>query len=85
MQRRVHEIYGLDHVQLAMPAGQETSARAFYVEVLGLEEVPKPEHLAVRGGVWFRGGDLWLHLGVDPDLDLPKKRTLPCLFAIFRH
>jgi RimJ/RimL family protein N-acetyltransferase len=61
------EVIGLDHVQLAMPAGQEAAARAFYGAVLGLVEEPKPANLAPRGGVWFRAGRLRLHLGVDPD------------------
>ena len=59
------EVIGLDHVQLAMPAGQESLARAFYSEVLGLVEEPKPPNLAKRGGVWFTGGTLRLHLGID--------------------
>lgn len=45
-----HTITGLDHVQLAMPKGQEDIARHFYGNVLGLSEVPKPEPLAARGG-----------------------------------
>ena len=67
------EIIGLDHVQLAMPAGQEASARAFYSGVLGLVEEPKPSNLAKRGGVWFKGGSLRLHLGVDVDFRAAKK------------
>jgi hypothetical protein len=39
---------GLDHVQLAMPAGQESQARAFYAGVLGLTEEIKPANLAER-------------------------------------
>jgi catechol 2,3-dioxygenase-like lactoylglutathione lyase family enzyme len=35
-------ITGLDHVQLAMPPGQEEEARHFYGGLLGLEEVKKP-------------------------------------------
>jgi catechol 2,3-dioxygenase-like lactoylglutathione lyase family enzyme len=69
----VAEIIGLDHVQLAMPAGQESQARAFYAGVLGLIEEPKPANLAKRGGVWFSGGALRLHLGVDPDFRAAKK------------
>ena len=46
-------IVGLDHVQLAMPPGQEEQARAFYGGCLGLVEVEKPEPLASRGGCWF--------------------------------
>jgi catechol 2,3-dioxygenase-like lactoylglutathione lyase family enzyme len=67
------EIVGLDHVQLAMPAGQEATARAFYADVLGLVEQPKPTNLARRGGVWFAGGALRLHLGVDPDFRAARK------------
>jgi catechol 2,3-dioxygenase-like lactoylglutathione lyase family enzyme len=65
--------YTLDHVQLAMPAGQEDAARAFYVGALGLEEISKPEALAKRGGVWFRSGTVNIHLGVDPAFIAAKK------------
>jgi len=67
------EILGLDHVQLAMPAGEEDAARAFYAGVLGLIEDAKPANLAARGGVWFCGGALRLHLGVDPDFRAARK------------
>jgi catechol 2,3-dioxygenase-like lactoylglutathione lyase family enzyme len=60
-------IVGLDHVQLAMPPGGEDAARVFYADVLGLTQVPKPAHLAVRGGCWFEGGGTSIHLGVDAD------------------
>jgi hypothetical protein len=43
-------------------AGQEDVARAFYTGVLGLVEEAKPANLQERGGVWFRGGALRLHL-----------------------
>src|SRR6187401_1946358 len=66
-------IHGLDHVQLAMPAGQENLAREFYAGLLGLAEVPKPANLAKRGGVWFEGGALRLHLGVESDFRAAKK------------
>jgi catechol 2,3-dioxygenase-like lactoylglutathione lyase family enzyme len=58
-------IVRLDHVQLAMPAGLEAEAVAFYEGVLGIPHVPKPDHLALRGGCWFEDGDLKVHLGVD--------------------
>jgi len=67
MGRQPVVITALHHVQLAMPAGQEDRARAFYSGILGFREVPKPEHLARRGGVWFSSGAAELHLGVDPD------------------
>ncbi len=58
---------GIDHVQLAIPAGGEPVARAFYVGVLGLTEVPKPAALAARGGAWFEVGATRIHLGADPE------------------
>jgi catechol 2,3-dioxygenase-like lactoylglutathione lyase family enzyme len=72
------KVLGLDHVQLAMPADEEERARAFYGGVLGLEELPKPEPLASRGGVWFRCGDRELHLGVEAQF-LPAKKAHPAL------
>jgi catechol 2,3-dioxygenase-like lactoylglutathione lyase family enzyme len=57
----------LDHVQIALPPGGEARARAFYIEMLGFREEPKPLHLADRGGVWFRSGAAFVHLGVDRD------------------
>jgi catechol 2,3-dioxygenase-like lactoylglutathione lyase family enzyme len=58
-------IIGIDHVQLAMPAGGEDLARAFYTYVLGLPEIPKPPQLAPRGGCWFESAHVKIHLGVD--------------------
>jgi catechol 2,3-dioxygenase-like lactoylglutathione lyase family enzyme len=60
-------IAGLDHVQLAMPAGGEAEARRFYRDLLGLREVPKPPELDGRGGGWFVGPGVALHIGVDVD------------------
>lgn len=74
------EIVDLHHVQLAMPAGEEAAARAFYIDVLGLTEERKPANLAARGGVWFRRGGLRLHLGVDPEFH-PARKAHPALLV----
>ncbi len=71
-------LLALDHVQLAMPAGREAEAEAFYVGVLGMTVVPKPEPLASRGGRWFVSGPVQLHLGVDPDFR-PARKAHPAL------
>ena len=63
-----------------MPSGQESSARAFYSDVLGLIEESKPANLAPRGGVWFRGGNLRLHLGVDRDFH-PAGKAHPAILV----
>ena len=58
-------VVGIDHVQVAAPPGCEAAARRFYGELLGLEEVAKPEALRARGGAWFRAGAQQLHVGVE--------------------
>ncbi len=66
-------VTGLDHVQVAGPAGCEEAMRAFYAGLLGLEEIPKPEPLATRGGVWFRLGAQQLHVGIEKEFSPARK------------
>lgn len=68
----------IDHVQLAMPTGEEDRARAFYGELLGMSELPKPPELAKRGGCWFGSGVVQVHLGVEEDFR-PAKKAHPAL------
>ena len=73
-------ITGIDHVQVAGPAGCEDEARAFYGGLLGLAEIPKPEALAGRGGCWFRAGAQELHVGVEEPF-APARKAHPGLVA----
>jgi catechol 2,3-dioxygenase-like lactoylglutathione lyase family enzyme len=66
-------IEALHHVQLAMPPQGEEQARAFYRDVLGMSERPKPAELAARGGAWFYSGAAEIHLGVEVDFRAAKK------------
>ena len=70
-------ITALDHAQVAMPAGGEGDARAYYTGLLGLNELEKPAALAARGGAWFALPDgRQLHLGVE-DPFRPNKKAHP--------
>ena len=71
-------LVALDHVQLAMPAGREAEAEAFYGRLLGMTVIHKPEPLASRGGRWFRSGVVQVHLGVDPAFR-PARKAHPAL------
>jgi hypothetical protein len=73
-------IIGIDHVQVAAPPGSEDAARGFYGELVGLEEIPKPEPLRARGGVWFRAGSAELHVGIDETF-VPARKAHPGLVA----
>src|SRR4029450_9313448 len=71
---------GIDHVQLAMPAGPrpEEQADGFYGALLGFERIPKPAELAARGGCWFTSSAVQLHLGVDEPFR-PARKAHPAL------
>jgi catechol 2,3-dioxygenase-like lactoylglutathione lyase family enzyme len=74
------DIQSLDHIQLAMPAGGEAQARAFYGGLLGFAELTKPAPLAARGGCWFQGPGIGLHLGVESPFS-PARKAHPA-FAV---
>ena len=63
----------IDHVQLAMPVGEEVTARRFYSGVLRMTEIPKPPELAKRGGCWFQSDAVQVHLGVEEEFRPAKK------------
>ncbi|MEO8354920.1 MAG: VOC family protein [Chloroflexota bacterium] len=73
-------ILSIDHVQIAMPAGEVEKARAFYVSLLGFTEIPKPDELAKRGGAWFQSQNVQLHLGVEADFK-PARKAHPAFLV----
>lgn len=75
-------ILGLDHVQVAIPAGSDAvaAARDFYGGLLGMTEVAKPPALAVRGGCWFTSGSAVLHLGVEEPFQ-PARKAHPAFLV----
>jgi catechol 2,3-dioxygenase-like lactoylglutathione lyase family enzyme len=64
----------LSHVNVTMPEGADDIARAFYGGVLGLKEIPKPEGMHPRRGVWFDAGGLDVHVSVDDQRLGPDRR-----------
>ena len=61
-----------------MPPGEEAQATAFYEALLGIPRVPKPQHLAARGGCWFESDGVKIHLGVEVDFR-PARKAHPAL------
>jgi catechol 2,3-dioxygenase-like lactoylglutathione lyase family enzyme len=74
------KILSIDHVQIAMPSGEEERARGFYVNVLGFTEIPKPSELTKRGGAWFQSENVQLHLGVEQDFR-PARKAHPAFIV----
>ncbi|HJR80102.1 MAG TPA: VOC family protein [Anaerolineales bacterium] len=73
-------ILAIDHIQIAIPHGEEEKARAFYRNVLGFTEIPKPPPLAKRGGAWFQSANVQVHLGVEPDFR-PARKAHPAFLV----
>jgi catechol 2,3-dioxygenase-like lactoylglutathione lyase family enzyme len=74
------KILSIDHVQLAMPIGEEEKARDFFINLLGFHEIPKPAELAKRGGAWFESGTVQLHIGVETDFR-PARKAHPAFIV----
>lgn len=72
----VAHIVGIDHLQMAMPAGGEFLARKFYGTLLGLPELGKAISPATGGTVHFQCGSLQLHLIPDAGFRAGKKNCL---------
>ncbi|HET9392148.1 MAG TPA: hypothetical protein VFO29_01310 [Candidatus Rubrimentiphilum sp.] len=60
-------------MQLAMPAGGEERARAFFRDILGMVEIPKPTELAKNGGCWFQSDAVQIHMGIESDFHAARK------------
>ncbi len=58
------DILGIHHVNISIPTGEEDNARAFYCDLLGLEEISKPDALQENGGFWLRLANIDLHIGI---------------------
>ncbi|MCO5177480.1 MAG: VOC family protein [Thermomicrobiales bacterium] len=65
----------LHHAQITIPRGAEDTARAFYVDLLGMCEIPKPDSLLSRGGLWLKVDDIQLHLGIQDSIDRNASRA----------
>jgi catechol 2,3-dioxygenase-like lactoylglutathione lyase family enzyme len=75
-----YRFLGIDHIQLAAPVGSEEKAREFFGGVLGWREIPKPEALIKRGGVWFQCGTHQVHIGVQKDF-VPAMKAHPAFLV----
>ena len=76
---REMEVIAIEHGQQAMPAGGEPLAREFHASRLGIPQVPKPPHLAARGGVCFERQRLKVNLGVEAQCGASRRAHVAAL------
>lgn len=61
-------VRGLQHVQVNVPLAAEAEARRFYNDLVGMEELLRPQSLADAGrhGMWYRCGEQEFHVFFNP-------------------
>lgn len=63
----------LNHIQICIPPNQEDKAKKFYIDILKLKEIEKPDILKKKGGFWLEAADIQLHISIE-DMD-PEKNS----------
>jgi catechol 2,3-dioxygenase-like lactoylglutathione lyase family enzyme len=64
----------INHVTLAVPAGEHEKVRAFYGGLLGLKEVERPDALnQVYDLIWYEWMDILLHIDFSPPWATPAE------------
>jgi catechol 2,3-dioxygenase-like lactoylglutathione lyase family enzyme len=66
----------IQHISIPRPPGPDSAAvaRAFYSGLLGLEEAPVPKSIQHLDLVWFRLGNMELHVFSEEPLNDPSGR-----------
>jgi len=67
------QFHRLNHVTIAVPAGEHDRVRAFYGGVLGLKELERPAQLrAVYDIIWFECAGIQIHIDLTPNCFVPQ-------------
>jgi catechol 2,3-dioxygenase-like lactoylglutathione lyase family enzyme len=65
----------VDHIHIAVPPEKLEEAKNFYIHVIGLELIERPNHLFKTAGYWFNIADIQLHIGVEPPMRISTRHT----------
>ena len=65
----------LHHVNISLSTDQVANARAFYCDLLGLREIPKPESLRANGGFWLELAGQEIHISIEDDVNRRKTKA----------
>ena len=57
-------IIGVNHAQVNVAPAELEGARDFYINFLGLREIPRPK-VFKSAGIWLNAGPFELHIGVE--------------------
>jgi catechol 2,3-dioxygenase-like lactoylglutathione lyase family enzyme len=69
------EFIRIDHIHICVPVERLEEARQFYTDIIGLQQIDRPNHLFSSAGYWFNIADIQLHIGVEPALARSIRHT----------
>ncbi len=69
------EFIRADHIHICVPPERLEEAKQFYTDIIGLEQIDRPDHLFSNSGYWFDIGNIQLHIGVEPTLPRSIRHT----------
>jgi catechol 2,3-dioxygenase-like lactoylglutathione lyase family enzyme len=61
-------IIGVNHVQVNVPTADLERARDFYINFMGMTEIPRPNTFKSHG-IWMRAGQFEMHIGVEDNIE----------------
>ena len=67
-------IVGVNHVQVNVPHADLERARSFYLDFMGMTEIPRPTTFTSKG-IWMRAGNFEMHIGLEDGVDRTKTRA----------
>jgi catechol 2,3-dioxygenase-like lactoylglutathione lyase family enzyme len=69
------EFIRADHSHICVPPERLEDAKQFYTDIIGLQQIERPNHLFSTAGYWFNMGDIQLHIGVEAALERSIRHT----------
>jgi|SRR6185437_7796194 len=70
------KVLALNHVQVNVSASQLAAAREFYLNFMGMTEIPRPAVFKSEG-FWFHAGTFEMHIGVEENPHRTATRAHP--------
>jgi len=70
------KVVGLNHVQVNVSNAELAAAREFYLNFMGMKEIPRPAVFKSEG-FWFHAGTFEMHIGVEENVDRRATRAHP--------
>jgi len=67
-------IISVNHVQVNVPTSHLQAARDFYLNFLGLKEIPRPTTFT-SPGIWMHAGQFEMHIGVEDNVNRSATRA----------